>query len=244
MKRAAGEQDRVADNALFALPSLQMAAHELKAPLTLVRQLSHAIASGDYTAEQVQQIAERIGLTSDRALRLTTDLTRSARLDDGLFELEPIDPMPLCLDVIGELAPLYAARGRKLRLARRRNNVPLVVAHRDLLRRIMINFADNALHYAEGDRPVELSVVYQRRPEVIRLSVRDYGPSLARDLRAHLRSQELASQIAYRPASSGLGLYISQQFANAMGAKVGALAHRDGASFYVDVPRSAQLGLW
>lgn len=238
------EHDWGADGALFALPSLQVAAHELKAPLTLIRQLSQAVASGDYSDDQIEKLSRRIDLTSERALRLTTDLTRAARLDDGLFACQPLDPLPLCQDVISEITPLYHARGRSLRLARRQTSVPLVVAHRDLLRRIMLNFADNALHYAETDRPVELSVAYRRKNDVIRLGVRDYGPGLARDIRRHVRAGQLPAQVSYRPASSGLGLYIAQQFAQSMNASVGATAHRDGASFYVDVPRSTQLGLW
>ena len=244
MSRVAGECERGDDTALFVLPSLQVAAHELKAPLTLVRQLAQAAESGQYAADEVQQLVHKIGLTSERALRLTTDLTRAARLDDGLFALEPLDPLPLCRDVVAELLPLYSARDRQLRLARRQRAVPLVVGHRDLLRRIMVNFADNALHYADGGQPVELSLTYRRQADMIRLGVRDYGPGLARDLRAHLKGKGLPAQLSYRPASSGLGLYIAQQFASAMGARVGAVAHRDGASFYVDMPRSVQLGLW
>lgn len=244
MNRAAGEREGVDNAALFALPSLQVAAHELKAPLTLVRQLAQALEEEQLDTNQVQDFARKIGLTSERALRLTTDLTKTARLNDSLFELEPLDPLPLCADVISEISPLYQARNRQLRLARRQRSVPLVVGHRDLLRRIMFNFADNALHYAEAEQPVELSLIYRRQLDVIRLSIRDYGPGLARDLRAHLRSQTQPVPMAYRPASSGLGLYIAQQFADVMGAKVGAVSHRDGASFYVDMPRSAQLGLW
>lgn len=239
-----GKHEQGGDGTLFALPSLQVAAHELKAPLTLVRQLSQALSSGDCSPEQIQELSRRIGLTSERALRLTTDLTRSARLDGVLFELEPINPLSLCHDVVADLAPLYQARGRELRLTRRQRPVPLVVAHRDLLRRILTNFADNALYYAEDDHPVEVSLAHRRQADMIRLGVRDYGPGLARDIRRHVRTGRLAEQLTYRPAGSGLGLYIAQQFAVAIGATVGATAHRDGASFYVDVPRSTQLGLW
>lgn len=240
-----GEQHQLGgDEALFGLPSLQVAAHELKAPLTLIRQLSQAMASGEYSTEQIAELTRRIGLTSERALRLTTDLTRTTRLDDGLFECEPLDALSLCREVVGEMTPLYQARGRQLRLTRRQRPAPLVIGHRDLLRRIILNFADNALHYAEDDQPVELSVVYRGAEDVIRLGVRDYGPGLARDLKRHLSTQQLPAQVSYRPASSGLGLYIAQQFAKTMNARVGAVAHRDGASFYVDMPRSTQLGLW
>lgn len=244
MNGAANEHERGADDLLFTVPSVQVAAHELKAPLTLIRQLSQAIAVGGYDSDQIALLASRIGFTSERALRLTTDLTKTARLEEAMFQLEPIDAVPLCRDVVSELAPLYRARGRDIYMPRRQKAVPLVIAHRDLLRRIMLNFADNALHHTEDTRPVELKIAYRRKADAIRLSVRDYGPGLSRSFRAHIAKQQLPPQVPYRPASSGLGLYIAQQFASTMGAQTGIVAHRDGASFYVDVPRSTQLGLW
>jgi signal transduction histidine kinase len=46
-----------------------------------------------------------------------------------------------------------------------------------------------------------------------------------------------------RPASSGLGLYIAGQFAEAMQGSIGATRHRDGATFYVELLASQQLKL-
>ena len=46
-----------------------------------------------------------------------------------------------------------------------------------------------------------------------------------------------------RPGSSGLGMFIANEFALAIGAQIGVIRHRDGATFYVDVPASTQLRL-
>lgn len=224
----------------FALPSLLAAAHELKSPLAVMRQLALSIQEGDATESEIVEMAERIGLTSERALRLTTDLTRGSRLQETLFELEPLDVAPLCQDIVQELQPLYRARGRELRWHARQRSLPLVVAHRDLLRRILSNFVDNALHYTDDDMPVELSATYRRADDVVRLGVRDYGPALSGLAE---RSMNRPQSLAYRPQSSGLGLYLAKQFADAMSADVGTINHRDGVSFYVDIGRSHQLRL-
>lgn len=224
----------------FALPSIAAAAHELKSPLATIRQLALAIQEGTASPEEIAIMAERIGLTSERSLRLTADLTRGSRLQDSLFELEPLDVRPLCQDVLHELAPLYRAKGQRLVVRRRVRNLPLVVAHRDLLRRILINFADNALYYAAADSPVELFASYRRRRDVIRLGVRDYGPGVPAGL---MKSLDEPIKLAYRPSSSGLGLYLTKRFAEAMNAEVGVVQHRDGVSFYVELSRSTQLRL-
>ena len=50
-------------------------------------------------------------------------------------------------------------------------------------------------------------------------------------------------EIAMRPGSSGLGLYIAAKFANYMNSEFGLVRHRDGTSFYIDLPISGQLSL-
>ncbi len=79
----------------------------------------------------------------------------------------------------------------------------------------------------------------------MRLAVRDYGPAVSRDVWRKLRGRlgNAPQTMQNRPASSGLGLYISGQFASAMQGSIGATRHRDGATFYVDLLASRQLEL-
>lgn len=226
------------------LPLVITAAHELKAPLALVRQLSLSLESGAVSVEEQQRLLRQITLTSERALRLTTDLSRASRLEDSLFDLEPVNSQQLCEEVAHELAPLYAAKGREIRVKQRRRQA-LVVANRDLLRRIILNFGDNALHYADTSLPVELQATSRGKGGVVRIGVRDYGPALPSDAWSRLESTlGLSAQPLHeRPQSSGLGLYVAQQFARAMHGQIGATRHRDGVTFYVDIDASTQLRL-
>ena len=225
----------------FRLP-LAAAAHELKAPLALVRQLSLALETGDYTDTERAVLQQRITLTAERALRLTTDLTRAERLDDGLFKVEPLNPIVLCEEVADELSPLYTAHNRTIGVKSHRRQL-LGLANRELLRRILLNFTDNALHYGR-DAPVYISAQQRQRGTVIRLGVRDYGPAVPANVWQRLMQNLGRPQPLHnRPASSGLGIVVAHEFAAAMGASIGAVRHRDGATFYVDIMTSAQLRL-
>ena len=224
----------------FRLPLA--AAHELKAPLALVRQLSLALETGDYTDTERAVLQQRITLTAERALRLTTDLTRAERLDDGLFEIEPLNPIVLCEEVAYELSPLYAAHNRTIDVKPHRRQL-LGLANRELLRRILLNFTDNALHYSR-DAPVYISAQQRQRGTVIRLGVRDYGPAVPANVwRRLMQNLGRPQPLHNRPASSGLGIVVAHEFAAAMGASIGAVRHRDGATFYVDIMTSTQLRL-
>lgn len=217
-------------------PLFITAAHELKSPLALMRQLSLGIEAGDMSPQEISGAAHRITLASERALRLTTNLTKTAKLQDGLFELEPLNPLSLCQEVVNEITPLYAAQGRKLAVLERKRAL-LGLANRDLLRRILMNFLDNALHYSQPSTPVTVTAQAIAGGSKIRLGVRDFGPAVTSGaaLQPHIQHS--------RPESSGLGVYIARQFAEAMDADIGTIRHRDGATFYVDIGASTQMRL-
>jgi signal transduction histidine kinase len=245
MSATIGEHNHFIDGPLTdGIPSLVAAAHELKSPLVLIRQLSLALENTDLSITDQKRMLRQISLTSERALRLTSDLTHSIRLSDALFELEPINPRQLCDDVIRDLKPLFMAHNRDIKIFSRKNPL-LLVANRDLLRRIIMNFSDNALHYAQSKTAVEINIGLINDGQTVRLGVRDYGPSLSSDVLAELntRLSNTSNTIYARPQSSGLGLYIASQFANYMNGKIGVTRHRDGSTFYVDLQASRQLSL-
>ena len=221
---------------------LVAAAHELKAPLALVRQLALRLGDETLTTAERERLLHQTVLTSERALRLTSDLTKASRLDSAMFQLEPINPDQLCRDVVSELQPLFEAYGRSVAIKGRRHPL-LLVAHRDLLRRILLSFSDNALHYSQPGTAVHLQIQAFKKAGTIRVGVRDFGPALSADMWQTLQKKlnTAPQKIHARPESSGLGLYIASQFATAMNGRIGAVRHKDGATFYVELQASNQL---
>lgn len=228
----------------FDVPHFVAAAHELKSPLALVRQMALTLESDGISESEVAELAKRIRLTSERSLHLVQDLTLMGRLDaPALFELEPLNPATLCEEVVREMTPLYQAHKRKLQV-RSYRRPPLVVGNRRLLRSVLIQFADNALRYAETDEPVVLTMTATRDGGRVEIGVRDFGPALSTDIWKRLSTLGQTPQpITRRPDSSGLGLMVAQRFAEAMQGRVGATRHRDGASFYISLMGSTQTSL-
>lgn len=246
MSARTGEHKQYQDGPLAdGLSSLVAAAHELKSPLALIRQLSLMLEDGDIESIDQKRMLRQISLTSERALRLTSDLTRSVLLSDALFKLEPINPQQLCEDIIHDLVPIFDAYNRQIKLVSRKHPL-LLVANRDLLRRIIMNFSDNALRYTESSNAVEIKIGLLNYGNTVRLGVRDYGPLPSSDVLDSLSTKFLENNrvtINTRPQSSGLGLYIANQFADCMNGKIGFIRHQDGSTFYVDLQASRQLSL-
>lgn len=216
-------------------------AHELKGPLSLSRQLALSLDFED-SLDGAREIGRQIAATSERALRQVEDLTRIARLEDAMFEMEPVNPRIVCDEVVTELWRLFRFNRRELMIDYR-NKRKLVVANRQLLHSVVYNFCLNAMNYGGEDLPSLVSI-YEKRDK-IRIDVRDYGPTVPTKVWREIKNGFVKKpvDIAMRPGSSGLGLYIAAKFANYMNSDFGLVRHRDGTSFYIDLPVSGQLSL-
>ncbi len=221
--------------------SILLAAHELKAPLAVLRQLALSFEF-EKSAENEHIRSEMISV-SERAIKQVNDLTKVARLEDGLFEMEPVSVRAVCDDVTHELSYLFRYNKRDLYI-KYKNKSRLVTANRELLHSVIYNFLLNAMHYSGKDTRSEL-IVNEKRGKV-RIDIRDYGPSLPNDVWREIKRGwvEKPTSIAMRPGSSGLGLYIASKFSRYMNANVGAIRHRDGTSFFVELPISTQARLF
>ena len=218
------------------MPTLLAAAHELKSPLVLIRQLALELQdNGESLA------AQRIQLTSERSLHLVESLTRVARMEDTLFECEPIILASLYDEVAHEMTPLAAALGQTIRV-----DVPstgaTAVGNRSLLRSVMIGLCDNALTHNDPREAIVLGA--RRRGDRVVASVRDCGPETShlREIRRNVG--RTPQPLDARPRSSGLGLMIAEQFARRMDGSLHMRRHRDvGATFSLYLPASQQLSL-
>ena len=217
-----------------------VAAHELKGPLATLRQLALSFDDLDIQGEQIRTEMVEV---SERAIRQVNDLTKIKRLEDGLFEMEPVAIRAVCDEVSKELSYLFRENARKLTVSYKCRN-GLVVANWELLRSVVYNFLLNAMHYAGEGTEAKLTVREVR--DRVRVDIRDYGPALPMDVWREMRSGfvERPVSIAMRPGSSGLGLFIASRFSRYMNAKVGAVRHRDGTSFYVELLKSKQASLF
>lgn len=217
-----------------------VAAHELKAPLAVIRQLA---LSFDEMKPADEHIRSEMISVSERAIKQVNDLAKIRRLADGLFEMEPVAVRAVCDDVTRELAYLFRFNRRDLSI-RYSNRAKLVTANRELLHSVIYNFLLNAMHYSGEETKAEL--VVKDEYDKVKVEVRDYGPALPGDVWREMKRGWIKkpTSIAMRPGSSGLGLYIASKFSKYMNANIGAVRHKDGTSFYVELPVSRQATFW
>ena len=213
--------------------NLVVAAHEIKSPLSLIRQLALTLDDKCIDPKQ-KKIINRIILSAEKSIRFTSNITKCANLTEEMFPLETVNAYQICDEVANELYPLYVNSGKKIEVIKKKKT-ELIVANRDLLRRILLGFGDNSLYYANNDT-VEFSIRNRSSKNTI-INLKDTGPSVSYD-------KNLLKHKSIRPESSGIGLVLAENFANFMNGKTGYIKHRNGMSYYVDLIKSEQLGLF
>lgn len=217
-------------------------AHELKTPLVLLRQLALLLEQTDNPVKE-KEIVQRLRFTSERSLRLVDSLTKTARLEDALFELEPVQLNNLCMSLVDELSPLAQAHEQDLKLHPARQ--PLVaVGNRELLNSLLSGLIDNAIQHNPNGAKVEVASRLHDGEAVV--SVRDFGSTIdLSDFRALKDSiGKRALPISARPLSSGLGLFVASQFLVAMNGHLSIQRHYNGGmTFSAHLPLSRQLSL-
>ena len=220
--------------------SILVAAHELKAPLAVLRQLALSFDEMDDKGEHIR--TEMVSV-SERAMKQVNDLTKIRRLEEGYFALEPVSVREVCFSASRELDYLFKYNQREL-FVNFRNREKLVTANRELLYSVVYNFLLNAMHYSGNETRAEM--IIKDSGERVKVLVRDYGPALPMDVYREMKRGwiEKPTSIAMRPGSSGLGLFIASKFSKYMNAEMGAIRHRDGTSFYVELPVSKQARLF
>jgi signal transduction histidine kinase len=226
----------------FELAPLVTAAHELKAPLVLLRQLALQLVN-ETDPDMIAEISRRIRLTSERSLRLVNGLSKVARLEDALFKLEPVVVNNVAREVANELQPLSVALGQKIEIKTRKN--VLAIGHFDLLRTILLGLIDNSL-MSHSDSQNVVEVRFRGCGDNLQILVRDFGeaiePKRFKTISTTLGMTPVA--VPSRPNSTGLGLFIASKFSEYMHGHLAITRHRRGGmTFKVTLPASKQLSL-
>jgi protein-histidine pros-kinase len=173
---------------------------------------------------EVQTKQLRTVQTSGRhLLSLINDLLDLARIESGKLDLRPesIDCDELLNEVAVGLKPLAAEKGIGLEVCT--PDPSLVHTDRRSLRQILINLANNAIKFTDdGAVRLELSRQSDDAGTVTRFTVIDTGCGIKAEDQEQLFAafQQIGSEGANPYEGTGLGLYISQTLATAIGAEI------------------------
>ncbi len=203
------------------------AAHQLKTPLAGMRTQAE-LAQRELDANDVdstRQSLKNIARSSQRAARTVTQLLSLARAEDEeqRARAQDVNLLRLAQDVVADLFPAANDKRIDLGLEAQDGDAALepvwIRGQAVLVRELLRNLVDNAIHYAPRGGRVTVRVLHDPFGHVALLQVEDDGPGIP------LAERELVFQAFYRAPDnpvegSGLGLAIVKEVAQKHGADV------------------------
>jgi two-component system phosphate regulon sensor histidine kinase PhoR len=222
------------------------ASHELRTPLAALLGF----------VETLQGPAKNDPAAREKFLAIMqAQATRMARLIDDLLSLsrielnahvkpdKPVDLVPIARQVVDGLQMLAHDRGVEIDVALPAAAV-VVAGDRDELIRALENLVENALKYGARGKRVEVTLARSESagaPEA-QLTVRDYGPGIAREHLPRLteRFYRVDATDSRAQGGTGLGLALVKHILNRHGGRLAIESTPgEGASFRMHLPLPA-----
>ncbi|OYO30644.1 hybrid sensor histidine kinase/response regulator [Janthinobacterium sp. PC23-8] len=197
--------------------------HELRTPLNAIIGFTGALLMklpGPLTADQDKQLTT-IRASARHLLSLINDILDVAKIEAGKLTLS-IEPVP-CHDLIAEVAdtlrPLAQQKGLLLEVDAGAQKV-VIDTDRRALTQILINLLNNAIKFTEqGTVRISLAQREEDGARVTEMSITDSGAGIRQEDQAKLFQafSQLDSTSTRHAEGAGLGLYLCQNLANAIG---------------------------
>lgn len=223
---------------------LQQASHELKTPLTAIREASELLNDG-VTGTLNPQQTDVIRILRDNSLRLQNMVENLLKYNQIKFS----DDQPNDVKLKGSQLALKAMldeifRAYELSIRNKKINVLVnvedIMTHKNTekLRNILDNLISNAVKFTPDNG--EISVTANQTKSTISIAVKDNGPGIAENNKNALfepfyrGNQPNASLVS----GSGLGLFIAKEAANTLNGALTIVPSDVGAHFVLTIPNA------
>jgi signal transduction histidine kinase len=221
LDRLAATFNRMLDRIALLMDSLRQVsndvAHDLRTPLTRLRQRLEASRTARTTAERMAAISGALEEV-DAILDTFAALLRIAQIEGGARRaaFRPVDLTALARAVVGDFAPSAEDAGQRLTLE---DGDPLAVdGDPELLTQMLVNLVENALRHAGGEAHVAVRVAAEGGGAVV--SVADDGPGVPATERERIFDRFYRLERSRSTPGSGLGLALVAAVARLHGATV------------------------
>lgn len=234
--QAAKEKAEAADR--MKSEFLDIAAHELKTPLTplivLLQLAERQIKMGKAISEEIWR---RVENQVEQLKILVNDLLDVSRLERGSFALH-LKTVNLA-NLVGEIVQNFRDQAVKREISLNTPSEP-IIAEIDPVRitQVLSNLIENAIKYTPEQTPIHV-VISPTADDRARISVMDKGQGIPKELQEAIFSRffRVKSDATVRHSGLGLGLYICRLILELHGGSIRVMSEEGvGSSFVIEFP--------
>jgi signal transduction histidine kinase len=219
----------------------EIAAHEMKTPLTILQGNLEVALMKARTPEEYHEVLLNNLQQVDRLIALTRPLLTLAKFTSSKppVNLQPLAVEPLIQEIVDEL--ILLADDRQIALSFESQPVPSVLGDAQWLKQALINLLDNALRYTPSGGSV--TVRLQTVGREVTIAVEDTGHGIEPENIPHLFERFYRTDWARAKdsAGTGLGLPIVKEIMEAHGGSISVTSEvNKGSIFTLRLPVLAQ----
>lgn len=216
---------------------MNIAAHELKSPVTPIKGYLDLIISDEESSEKVKNWAKISLRNSERLLRLVNDILDVSRLDTDTmrFDMEKLDTVELLEEIVEDMKAAIEQKGLEL-IGHIPGNLPPIMGDRYRLSQVFKNLVVNAIKFTDNG---SIAIIAKIEGKNILISVQDSGIGISKD---ELKKIFTKFYQAYtgddrKNEGTGLGLFICKEILEKHNAKIWAESEiRNGSTFTIKLP--------
>jgi CHASE2 domain-containing sensor protein/signal transduction histidine kinase len=209
---------------------LQLLSHDMRAPQAAILAL---VAQPDPEIDRA-----RIARHARQTLTLADNFVDMARMQERLFDPEPVIAADLASEAADSLWPIAQQRSVQIQVIDQ-SDCAFVAAERESLFRAFVNLIDNAVKYS----PDGGEVVVQIEPaaDSLRIRIRDQGKGIDPLVLPHLFERFASEGAGQMVKGVGLGLnYVAAVVERHRGTIVASHHEQGGAEFVITLPADPQ----
>lgn len=184
-------------------------AHDLKTPLTRLRNRAEAALAGARRTKDYREALEATIAESDQLIRTFNAILMISRLESG-YSAEAMQPVDLAA-IVRDVVELYepAAEEVGVSLVAEHPDQMQATGNRELIGQALSNVVDNAIKYTagHGDR---VGVTLAREDGEVVIRVRDNGPGISQEDRERVTERFVRLERSRSQPGSGLGLSLAK----------------------------------
>lgn len=219
---------------------VNVAAHELRAPMTAIKGYLSMIEEGDAgkISPTVKEYLEQAITGNERLIRLVNNMLNVSRIEEGrmVYSMGEVDLNEVVKTIVNEYQEQAEQQHLDLKLETSKEARYHVHVDKDRIYEVVSNLISNALKYTDkGSVTVKVHLTSHR---TVRVDVIDTGLGMTQDeLKKLFHKFYRAESNVGKQIGTGLGLYISKLLIDKFGGKIGVESQKGkGSTFWFELP--------
>ncbi len=208
---------------------LAIASHEMRTPLTVIRGNAELLLQ---TTEATQGNAEMIKFLSGiqrnsvRLLDIVHDFIDVMHMEEGSVGMDKgvFDPLNMLRDVVSDVTSIAEEKKLYILFEKPKSPIPNIIGDIDKTRQILGNLISNGIHYTtKGGITITVEAVNAQQGKAVKICISDTGAGIPPESQGALFQKFSTVSKTFlhtKEYGSGLGLYISKMFVDAMGGSI------------------------